>query len=97
MAGRMRVALLDQLTTLGQGRQLASQPSQHPPNRAVVQEPSRVPGRGAGRILVNPRPASRTGRLAIALPVVLQIAGGKMKQGRTGIAFIGEYESRGNR
>ena len=97
MAGRTWVALLDQLAPLGQGRQLATQPSQHPPNGAVVQKPSRIPGGDAGRILVNPRPASGTGRFAISLPVILQIAARKMEQGGTGVAFIGEYESRGNR
>jgi hypothetical protein len=96
MAGRIRAALPDQPTALGQGRQLASQPAQHPPNGAMVQEPACLAGRNIWRILVDPRPASRTGRFAIGLPIVLQIAGGKMKQGRAGVALIGEYESRGN-
>jgi hypothetical protein len=97
MASRRRVVLLDSLAAFGQGNQLAAQPSQHPPNRAVVQQAALVPGRRAGWTLVNPPPAPRTGRFAIGLPVVFQIAGGKMEEGRTGVAFIGEYESRGNR
>jgi len=97
MAGGIRAALLDQPTTLSQGRPLASQPAQHPPNGAMVQKASRVPGRSIWRILVDPPPASRAGRFPIALPVVLQVAGTEMKQGRTGVTLIGEYESRGNR
>lgn len=97
MAGGHRMVLLEQFAACGEGGQLAAQPSEHPPNGAVVQQASLVPGRRAGRVLVNPPPAPWTGRFAIGLPVVLQIAGGKMEEGRTGVAFIGEYESRGNR
>ena len=97
MAGRMRVALLDRFPARGQGSQLAAQPGEHLPNGAVVQQPSLVPGRGARRTLVDPSSAAWTGRFAIGLPVVLQIAATEMEQGRTGVAFIGEYESRGNR
>jgi len=97
MAGRIRAALLDQPTTLGQGRQLASQPAQHPPDGAMVQKPARFPGGSTRRILVDPSPASRAGRLTIGLPVVLHIAGGKMEQARAGVALVREYESRDNR
>ena len=97
MAGRIRATLLDQPTPRGQGRQLASQPGQRSPKGAVVEKPPRIPRRHVRRILVNSWSASGTGRFAIALPVVLQIAGGEMQQGRPGVAFIGEYESRDNR
>lgn len=97
MADRSRVVLLDQLAARSQRGQLAAQPAEHPPDGAVVQQPSRIPGRGAGRTLVDPPPTSRTGRFAIGLRVVLQIAGREMKQRRTGVALIGKYESRGNR
>ena len=97
MAGRIRAVWLDQPTTLGQGRQLASQPAQHPPDGAMVQKPARFPGGSMRWISVDPPPASRAGRLTIGLPVVLQVAGAKMNQGRAGVALIGEYESRDNR
>lgn len=63
----------------------------------MVQKPARFPGGSTRWILVDPPPASWTGRLTIGLPVVLQIAGTEMKQGRTGVTLIGEYESRDNR
>jgi len=97
MADGIRAALFDQPTTLGQGCQLASQPAQRPPYSAMVQKASRVPGRNIWRILVDPPPASRASRFPIALPVVLQVTGTEMKQGRAGVTLIGEYESRGNR
>lgn len=97
MAGRCRTVLLNQPTPLGQGRQLASQPGQHSPKGAVVEKSPRISGWRVRRVLVDPRSAFRTGCFAITLPVVLQIAGGKMQQGRTGVTLIREYESRGNR
>lgn len=97
MAGRIRAALLDQPTTLGQGRRLTAQPAQRPPDGAMVQKPARIPGGSIGPILVDPPLASRTGRLAIGFPIMLQIAGGKVNQARGRVALVGEYESRGNR
>jgi len=63
----------------------------------MVQKPARLPGRSIRWILVDPTPASWADRLTIGLPVVLHIAGTKMKQGRTGVTLVGEYESRDNR
>ena len=89
--------LLNQPTPLGQSHDLASQPGQHSPKGAVVEKPPRIADWRVRRVLVDPRSAFRAGRFAIALPVVLQIAGGQMQQGRTGVTLIREYESRGNR
>ena len=96
MAGGAGVAILDQLPALGQGRKLATQPGQHPPDRVVVQSPF-VDGDLAGRRLIASDRASRTGRLTVGLLVALQVAGGEFQQRRAGVTLIGEYESRGNR
>jgi hypothetical protein len=74
MAGRTRGVLLDQLAARGQRGQLAAQPTQHLPDRTVIQ-PSLVDGRGIRRGLVASHPAVGTGRFTVGLPVVFQIAG----------------------
>ena len=96
MTGRARIVLLNQPTALGQGSQLAPQPSQHSPEGAVSQR-SLVDGRGIHQRLVAPYPSSWTGRFPIGLLVVLNVTGGQREQCRAGVAFVGEYESRGNR
>lgn len=96
MAGRAGVALLNQLAALGQGRQLGAQPSQHPPDGAVGQRPF-INGRCISGRLVAPHPSSRTGRFPIGSLAILHVPGSQIEQRRTGIAFIGEYESRDNR
>jgi len=97
MAGRSRVVLLEQLAAHDQRRNLAAQPTQHPPDGAVVQKPPLLLGRTVCRSLVDPPPASRAGRLAIGLSVVLQIACRQGKQAWGGVTLIGKYESRDNR
>ena len=49
------------------------------------------------RRLIAGHAISRAGRLTVGLPVVLQVAAGKVQKGRAGVALIGEYESWGNR
>ena len=96
MTGRAGIVLLNQPTALGQGGQLAPQPSQHPPDGAVGQR-SLVDGRGIHRRLVAPYPSSWTGRFPIGLLVVVNVTGGQEEQRGACVAFVGEYESRGNR
>ena len=83
---------LDLVPARGQRDQLAAQPSQHPPHRAVIQA-----ALIAQRRLVAGGPPSRAGRLAVRLPVVLQIGSREMEQRRTGVALTGEDERTGNR
>jgi len=96
MAGRTRGVLLDQLAARGQRGQLAAQPTKHPPDGALIQ-PSLVDESRIRRCLVTSRPAVGSGRFTIGLAVVFQVAGGQKEQGRPGVAFIREYESRDNR
>ena len=96
MAGGTRGVLLDQLAAPGQRCQLAAQPTQHLPDRTVIQ-PALVDDSDSRRRLVASRPAAGSGRFTVGMPVVFQIAGSQEEQGWTGVAFIGEYESRDNR
>ena len=96
VAGRGGATPLDQLATRGQRGGLHSQPSQHAPDRTVVQGPFFHGGRPRWRPIAG-HSVSRAGRLSIGLPIVLQVAAGKVQEGRAGVALIGEYESRGNR
>ena len=80
----------------GQRGGLHSHPGQHAPDRAVVQGPFFHGGRPRRRLIAD-RSVSRAGRLTVGLPVVLQVAAGKVQEGRAGVALIGKYESRGNR
>ncbi len=96
MAGGVRVVFLDQLAAHGQRRYLATQPDQHPPDGAVVQRPF-VDLRFARRRLIARDRASRMGRLAIRLAIILQVAEGSLKKCGAGVTLIGEYESRDNR
>jgi hypothetical protein len=84
------------LPTLDQRRQLAAQPGQHPPDRVVVHSPF-VDSGLAGRRLIARNPASRADRLAVGLPIVLQVAGAAFEKRGTGVTLIREYERRGNR
>lgn len=99
VAGRTGVVLLDLLTAHRQGGGLRSQPGQKTPDRGVVQAQvvvDIVVRRTWRRLIFGPLP-SRFGRLAVGLPVVLDVAAGQMEKSRAGVAFIGEYESRDNR
>jgi hypothetical protein len=96
VAGGGGATLLDQLATLGQRGRLHPQPSQHAPDRAVVQGPFFHGGRPRRRLIAG-RSLSRAGCLPVGLLVVLHVAAGKLQEGRAGIALIGEYESWGNR
>ena len=96
MTGGGGATLLDQLPTLGQRGGLHPQPSQHAPDRAVMQGPLFHGGRLRRRLIAG-HAISRAGRLTVGLPVVLQVAAGKVQKGRAGVALIGEYESWGNR
>ena len=82
--------------TRGQRGRLHPQPSQHAPDRTVVQGPFFHGGRPRRRPIAG-RSVSRAGRLSVGLPIVLQVAAGKAQEGRAGVALIGEYESPGNR
>ncbi len=68
------IVLLDQLASLGQRRQLAAQPTQHPPERHVMQG-SFLDGRRASRRLITRHAALRAHCLTIRLPVVLHVGG----------------------
>jgi hypothetical protein len=84
------------LATLGQRGGLHPQPNQQAPDRAVVQGAFFHGGRPRRRLIAG-RSLSRAGRLAVGLPVVLQVAAGKVQEGWACVALIGEYESWGNR
>jgi hypothetical protein len=84
------------LATFGQRGGLHSQPSQHAPNRAVVQSPFFHGGRPRRRLIPS-HSLSRAGRLPVGLRVVLQVAAGQVQEGRAGVTLIGEYESWENR
>jgi hypothetical protein len=90
-AGVMR---LDLLAALGQRGAKRSQPAQHAPDGTVVQR-SFFDGRRLR--LIADHSSSGTGRLTVGLPVVLQVAGGKVQEGPTGVTLIRKYESRDNR
>jgi hypothetical protein len=90
------IPLLDLLTAQGQRDGLRPQPAQKRPDRAVVQAPLFLGGR-VGRLLIAGGPPSGAGGLAVGLLVVLDVAAGQVQEGRSGVALIGEYESRGNR
>jgi hypothetical protein len=96
VAGGGGVTLLDLLTALGQRGGLHSHPGQHAPDRAVVQS-AFFHSRRSRRRLITDHSFARAGRLAVGLLVVLQVTAGKMKERRTGVAFIGQYESWDNR
>jgi len=96
VAGGARVLLLDVLAAQGQRSGLRPQPAQKGPDRAVVQAAFFRGGR-FGRLLIAGGPPSGAGGLAVGLLVVLGIVGGQVQEGRTGVALIGEYESRDNR
>ena len=96
MASRVGIVLQDQLSADRECGQLAAQPSQHPPEGAVVERPL-VNFVSVGRCYVANDTVARLGRLAIGLGVVLEVSSGQMEKCRTGVAFIGEYESRDNR
>jgi hypothetical protein len=96
MAGRAWMMLQDQFSPGGKRYQLAPQPSQHPPEGAVV-ERSLVNFLSAGRCHVANDAVTRLGRFPIRLPVLLDVRGGQMEKCWTGVAFIGEYENRDNR
>lgn len=80
----------------GQRSQLASQPGQQPPDGGMVQCPF-VDTLCTGSRLVAGRSALGAGRLAIRLPIVLQISRTQIKERLLGITLIGKYESRDNR
>lgn len=94
VAGRSWVSLLEQLAARGQRGALRSQPGQHAPDRTVVQS-SFLNG---GRLrLIADHSTSGAGRLTVGLPVVLQVAAGKVQEGPAGVTLIRKYESRDNR
>jgi len=90
------MVLQDQFLTGRECGQLAAHPSQHPPERAVI-EGALVNALSTRRCQVADDSLARLGRLPIGLPVVLEVSGGQMKKCWTGVAFIGEYENRDNR
>lgn len=96
MAGRAGMTLLDLLTAPSQRDTLRSQPSQHAPDRALVQRPL-VDRRRFPRRLIAGRSSSRAGGLPVGLSVGLHVTAGQVEEGLTGITLIGEYESRDNR
>lgn len=96
VAGRAGIALLDLLPPLGQCGALRPQPTQHAPDRAVVQTTLIGGGRSRRRLITGSLPYG-DGRLTVGLSVVLHVAGRLMEKRRAGIALVGEYESRDNR
>lgn len=96
MAGGGWILLLDQLPAFGQCGHLASQPGEHPPDGRMVQRPF-IDGRSVRRRLVAGGSVPGPDRLAIRLPVVLQVIVGEIEERLLGVALIGKYESRDNR
>ena len=96
VAGGGGVTLLDLLAADGQRSGLHSHPSQHAPDRTVVQGPFFHGGRPRRRPIAD-RSVARTGRLAVGLLVVFQVAAGKMQETRAGVTLIRKYESWDNR
>ena len=68
---------MEQLAALGQSRQLAAQPTQHPPHGHVMKSPF-INGRRAGRRLITRDRAFRADRPTVGLPIVLDVGGGKI-------------------
>jgi hypothetical protein len=56
-----------------------------------------IDDRGVGRCLVAGGSVPGADRLAIRLPVVLQVIVGEIEERLLGVALIGKYESRDNR
>lgn len=96
VTSRTGVVLLDLLAALGQRGAKRSQPSQHAPDSAVVQRPF-VDGRRFRRRVVAGHSSCRADRLTVGLPVILQVAAGKVQEGSAGVTLIRKYESRDNR
>ena len=90
------IPLLEQVPAHGERSQLASQPGEHPPDGRMVQRPF-IDGRSVGRRLVAGGSVPGPDRLAIRLPVVLQVIVGEIEERLLGVALIGKYESRDNR
>ena len=96
MAGARRIMLAEQPQPCLERGGLGAQPGENSPHGHVMQRPFVDLGR-ARRRLVADHGVHRVDRPAIRLPVVLQEAAGQPEQRGAGVAFIGEYESRGNR
>jgi hypothetical protein len=96
MASGRGIALQDQLSCCGQRGNLCSQPSQHPPDGAVVESPL-VNVVSVGPCHIADDSVAGLGRFPIRLPVILDVSGGQLKERWPGVAFIREYENRDNR
>ena len=90
------IALQDQLSCCGERGDLRSQPSQHPPDGAVIERPL-VNVLSVGPCHVADDSVARLDRFPIRLPIVFDVSGGQLEERWTGVAFIREYENRDNR
>jgi len=90
------VLLLDELAAQRQRGALRAQPTEHAPEGAVMKGRDFF-GRRAGLLPIEGRATLRADRLATRTPIVLEIGGDQVQQRRSGVALIGEYESRDNR
>jgi hypothetical protein len=96
MASGRRITLHDQFSPGGECRQLAPQPSQHPPDSTVSEGPF-VNVALARRRYIACRSVAGTHCFSIGLSIILDISGGQTEQRWTRVAFIREYENRDNR
>lgn len=96
MGGRSRIVLIDQLAAHLQGDDLAAQPAEQPPDGRVI-ERAFVDGLCRVRCLEANAHAAGTHRLAIRQAIVLEVLMSELEQTGSGVAFIGEDESRGSR
>lgn len=96
MAGGRRIVLPDPLPSAGQRGDLASQPTQHPPDGGVS-KCSLVNVANTGRGQVACRSVAGTGRCPIGRLVLLEVRDGQMEKRRASVTLIGEYENRDNR
>lgn len=91
-----RIMFTDQLQAHLQGHRLAGQPREGAPDSHGVERSFIDRGRSGGSLITD-HATTRPSGLAIRLAVVLHVAAGQFEQRLTGVAFIGEYESRGSR
>jgi len=96
MGGRGRIMLIEQLAARLQGDDLAAQPGEHTPDGRMMERPFVDGLRSAGRFIAQAH-AVRLHGLAVGLAIVFQILLGELKRTWSGVAFIGENESRGSR
>jgi len=95
MAVRVGIVLQNQISSRRERDHLAPNPSQHPPDGAVV-ECTLVNGTARWCHIADDSIA-RLGDLSIRLSGILDVSLSQIEQRRTGVAFVGSYENRDNR